>query len=369
MKKMRLPRLITFFLASLLTAASAAEEIITVVSWGGVYEQAQRRAIFAPFTKATGISVKSITYTGGIDTIKDRAEAEKWDVIDMIEDQAISACDIGLLEPISANHVTSADKSMPLDDDFMPNAFRECSVAQNIYSTVYAYDDRVFLGEKPETIADFFDLEKFPGKRALLKDPDVILEWALIAIGVPVGQVYDLLSTDRGLRLAFSKLDSIRDSIVWWSDVGDPGELLDSGTVVMSSGYNGRFFSAMQEEKMPITIVWDGQVINYDVWSIANSSAKKDIAKKFLQFATMPAQMASMAEFIPYGPTRKSALSRIGLHEKSGVPMRDHLPNSTKNVDRALFGDSLWYARTKSLRDQRFENWLNETQKPETKTE
>jgi len=360
---MRPPRLaFVFWIGMMFTATVAAEESITVVSWGGVYEQAQKRAIFLPFTKATGISVKSVTYNGGIDTIKDRAELENWDVIDMIEDQAISACDIGLLEPISAKNVSSKDKSMPLDVDFIPNAFRKCSVAQNIYSTVYAYDDRVFLGEKPETIADFFDLKRFPGKRALLKDPDVILEWALIAIGVPVGQVYDLLSTDRGLRLAFKKLDSIRDSIVWWSEVGESSRLLDSGTVVMASGYNGRFFAAMQEEKLPITIVWDGQVINYDVWSIANSSKNKELAKEFLRFATMPAQMASMAEFIPYGPTRKSALSRIGLHEQSGVPMRDHLPNSAKNITRSLFGDSLWYARTDSLRNQRFNNWLSKFQ-------
>jgi len=317
MKKM--PLLRPIFLLGILIATSAstaAEDFITVVSWGGIYEQAQRQAIYTPFTKATGISIQSVTYNGGIDTIKDRATSENWDVIDMIEDQAISACDIGLLEPVSAETIASVDQSISLEDDFIPNAFRKCSVAQNIYSTVYAYDDRIFLGEKPETIADFFDLERFPGKRALLKDPDVILEWALIAIGVPVGQVYDLLSTDRGLRLAFKKLDSIRDSIVWWSEVGEPSKLLDSGRVAMASGYNGRFFSAMQEEKMPISIVWDGQVINYDVWSIATNSSKKDIAKDFIRFATLPTQMASMAELIPYGPTRNSALSRIGLHKE-----------------------------------------------------
>ena len=258
-----------------------ANETITVVSWGGVYENAQRRAIFEPFTEATGVKVKAVTYKGGIDAIQSRSEAESWDVIDMIEDQAILACDTGLLTKLDANQVAVMHQSVSIQEDFVAGAFRDCSVAQNIYSTVFAYDERAFLGEKPETIEDFFDLKRFPGKRALLRNPDVILEWALIAMGVPVGQVYDLLSTDRGLRLAFRKLEVLRNNVVWWTDVGEPSQLLSEGEVVMASGYNGRFFAAVQDDGIPITIVWDGQVLSYDVWGISSISKNKEISKQY----------------------------------------------------------------------------------------
>ena len=53
-----------------------------------------------------------------------------------------------------------------------------------VYSTIIAYDTTK-LNPGPTTIADLFDLQKFPGKRALQKNPFVNLEWALIADGVP----------------------------------------------------------------------------------------------------------------------------------------------------------------------------------------
>ncbi len=350
---MRLHNLLTMALMAFPVPAGA-ENDITVVSWGGVYEAAQRQAIFDPFTAATGITVETETYSGGVDALRTRSAEAGWDVIDMIEDQAIRACDAGLLTEIDAGEIApdSARK------DFLPGSFRPCSVAQNVYATVFAYDDRAFLGEKPVSIADFFDLERFPGKRALLRDPDVILEWALMAEGVPIGQVYDLLSTDRGLRLAFRKLETLRGSILWWKEVGTPAAMLADGRAVMASGYNGRFFSAAQEEGFPITIVWDGHVVSTDVWAIPSGTEREKAAKRFIRFATAPERMAALAELIPYGPTRRSALSRIGLHRESGVPMRDRLPNSPQHESRALYGDTVWYARTRALRKRRFEAWL-----------
>ncbi len=350
--------LIATLLVCLLPLDSRAQDAITVVSWGGVYEDAQQRAIHDPFTRATGIKVKPVTYGGGVDALAARAEKEGWDVIDMIEDQAISACDAGLLARLDVDEVAAGHERIAAADDFLPGAFRPCSVAQNVYSTVFAFDDRAFLGEKPTKISDFFDLERFPGKRALQRTPDFILEWALMAEGVPIRQVYDLLSTDRGLRLAFRKLETLRNSIIWWQDVGTPAEMLSDGRAVMASGYNGRFFSAQQKSGAPVTIVWDGQVIGYEVWAVFRGARDRELANRFLRFATAPEQMAALAELIPYGPARRSALSRVGLNLESGVPMRDHLPNAPQHAERALYGDSLWYARTKELRTKRFEAWL-----------
>ncbi|WP_108816108.1 ABC transporter substrate-binding protein [Loktanella sp. Alg231-35] len=356
----RLKYLLMILLTGPAASAAWADETLTIVSWGGVYEQAQRQAIFDPFSKATGITIENVTYSGGVDAVRNGAAQGDWDVIDMIEDQAITACDAGLLSQISFDQVAVAHQSIPVEDDFLLGAFRNCSIAQNVYSTVFAYNDRAFLGEKPESIADFFDLEKFPGTRALLRDPDVILEWALMAEGVPIDQVYDLLSTERGMRLAFRRLETLRGSIIWWETVDTPAEMLNDERAVMASGYNGRFFSAAQDDGMPITIVWDGQVISYETWSILRSSQKQELARQFVRFATAPEQLAALAELIPYGPTRTSAISRVGLHETTGVPMRDHLPNAPQYVDRALYGDSLWYARTKDFRRRRFEAWLRE---------
>ena len=335
-------------------------EPLTVVSWGGPYEQAQRKAIFEPFTKETGIVVEVKQYDGSFTHIRERAEEESWDLIDMTEVGAISACDAGLLQPLRGQEIVEASPGIKIGDDFIDGSFRKCSVAQNVFASVIGFNIDMFPGVKPDSIEDFFDIEAFPGKRGIQKSPNDILEWVLMAEGVPAGQVYDLLSTDRGLRLAFKRLDEIREHIVWWEDVNEPIELLNSGEVSMSSGFNGRFFAASYRDKLPITIIWDGRLVGLEVWGIASGSDQLDEAKLLLAYATSPARLAALAEHIPYGPTRSSALARVGMSGDARVPMLDHLPNSPKHGKRSLTRDSKWYASTDALRTRRFNAWLAE---------
>ncbi len=339
---------------------AGAVEPLTVVSWGGAYEAAQNQALFEPYQEISGVDIKVGRYGGTLEALTGRAEAEGWDVVDMLEDQAIAACEAGLLLRLDHEAILGPSGELSLEVDFAPVRLRPCSVPQNVFALVIAYDDRVFPGVKPRSVEDFFDLERYPGKRAIEKSPDGILEWALMAEGVPPSQIYDLLSTDRGLRLAFRRLDAIRESIVWWEDVAAPATLLKDGRVAMASGYNGRFFLAAQDEGAPISIVWDGRLIGYDVWAIPTSVGDRRAAEAFLRFAAAPAQMARLAERIPYGPARRSALERIGLHPVSGVPMRDYLPNADHRSEPQLIRDSRWYAHTRSLRTRRFEAWLGQ---------
>jgi len=341
-------------------AARAAEEPdpLVIATWGGVYEAAQQTALFAPFTDATGIPIRAARHNGGT-AILSRDEAAGWDLIDMIDADADAACRDGLLVRLDARALAdAAPDGTPADEDFMDHAFHPCGLAHLTFSTVVAYDDRAFPGRKPRTIADVFDIERFPGKRAFRRAPVAILEWALMAEGVPRAQVYDLLSTDRGLRLALRRLESIRDHIVWWEGAEEPVELLRSGRVVMASGYNGRFFEARQQDDSPLVVIWDGQLVSTDVWAIPTGTDRRATAERFIRFATHPDRLSALASRIPYGPTRHSALDHIGLHPTAGVPMRDHLPTAPRRLDQALMVDSRWYANTQALRQRRFDAWL-----------
>jgi putative spermidine/putrescine transport system substrate-binding protein len=338
-----------------LVAAPAAAGDLAVVSWGGAYEDAQRQAVVAPFVDETGIDVGVATYDGTWSALESRGAAEGWDVIDMLADQARVACDRGLLLEIEPRSLFSSEALR----DFTPFGPDRCAVPQNAYARVMAYDDRAFAGVKPTRIGDFFDTEKFPGPRAIQRSPDGILEWALLAEGVPPEQVYGLLSTDRGLQLAFRRLDSIRDSIVWWQDPAEPAEMLSNGTAVMAAGFNGRFFDVAQRDRAPIDIVWDGRIIGIEVWAIVASTDNPGAARAFVSHAAAPASMARLASRIPYGPTRRSAFDRIGLNPETGVPMRAYLPNAPQHGGRALVQDSNWYANTEELRQRRFRRWLD----------
>jgi putative spermidine/putrescine transport system substrate-binding protein len=139
-----------------------------------------------------------------------------------------------------------------------------------------------------------------------------------------------------------------------------PADLLNRGEVVMSSAYNGRVFTA-QAQRVPLIILWDGQLVEHETWVITGQAATpKPEAIEFIRFATTAAAQARLAEYIPYGPTRRSAFERIGKHPEHNLPMAAHLPTAPHHLIGALFKDSEWSANTASLRQRAFDNWLKE---------
>ena len=343
--------------------APAEQQTLSIATWGGSYENAQQKALFEPFEAATGIQINTQFYTGEIAILKGDLVP---DIIDMNMDDALLACEQNLVQRLELSKILApSPDGLEPEKDFIAGTLMPCGVAHLSYSTLIAYDDRAFSGEKPQRIADFFDVKRFPGKRALRKQPSAVLEWALMAEAVPIDQIYDLLSTDRGMRLALRRLNSIRDHIIWWEDPKEPAALLKSGQAVMSSGFNGRFFDAKNHGDT-ITMIWDGQIVDWSVWVAPLKPSQTNAAtNKFLRYATRSENMALLAEHIPYGPSRLSALKRIGLHPHTKVPMRDHIPTAPHHLERALFRDAKWYAQTLTLRKNRFWGWINSPQDTE----
>ena len=366
MKRFKLSNYPLMLFASFIlsTSLSAQPQTLTIGTWGGSYEKAQMTALFTPFEEATGVQIDTARYIGGLDILKTDLIP---DVIDMTFEDAVLACDQQLIHTLDTDEIVKTDiDEFKAKKDFVKIALLPCGIAHLSYSTLIAYDERVFTGEKPQYITDFFDTKRFPGKRALQKKPSEILEWALITEGAPLDQVYDLLSTERGLRLAFRRLDSIKKDIIWWDTPKQASDLLQSGKAVMASGYNGRFFNA-QTNGAPITMIWDAQIIDWNVWVIPKNKKGKERSKEtiklsydFIRFVTQAEKMAKLAEIIPYGPSRKSALKRIGLHAEKGFSMRNHLPTAKHHLDQAIFRDANWYANTLELRNTRFWEWLND---------
>lgn len=340
---------------SLVKSEDTISEVV-ISTWGGAYQDAQQQALFTPFEALSGIHISTQLQKGGLDMLTGENVP---DLVDMEEADGQLACDKGLLHRIDyAEFVVPYKDGAPVKNDFLPQAFLPCGVAHMTFSTLVGFDSDAFPDEKPLGIRDFFDLKRFPGKRGLRKNSGTILEWALMADGVPVSQVYDLLSTERGLRLAFRRLESIREHIVWWDKPEEPGQLLKAGKVTMSSGYNGRFFGD-QLQNNALSLLWDGQIIDRSIWVIPAAITNPDPKiKRFIRFATQAKQMAKLAERIPYGPTRLSALKYIGNHPTEGIPMMNHLPSNPHHLKRSLFRDTRWYARTNKLRSQAFERWL-----------
>ncbi|NIR27769.1 MAG: ABC transporter substrate-binding protein [Gammaproteobacteria bacterium] len=352
-------------LAALLIAATAAQADsgapeLTVVSWGGAYEAAQCEAWFQPFTERTGIPVRVERYDGGLEGLREQVASGdvRWDLMDMTMSDTLAACREGLLMPLDHGRWPPAPDGTPAERDFIDGAFTRCGVTHTIYATVIAFDRRAFPGVRPDSVEALFDTERFPGRRALQRTPAANLEWALLSYGVPRQEVYDLLSTERGLKLAFERLSRIAGDIVWWQEGSQAPDLLAEGEVSMASGYNGRFFHAAVTEGAPIEIIWDGQIQERETWAIPRGAPHREAAVQFIRFATTSERLAELARRIPYGPARRSATRRVSTHIGTGIDMRPHLPTHPINARYAVRKDVDWYARTYHRIRDRFRRWL-----------
>ena len=333
---------------------------LTVVSWGGSYARAVQAAIHKPFTEETGIEIRLEDYNGGLAQIRAQVQAGSvnWDVVDLEIADAIRGCDEGLLEFIDPADLPPATDGSSLEEDFYPDTLSDCGAGSLFYSTVYAYNTESLAGEPPQTINDFFDLERFPGRRGMRRAPPVNIEFALMADGVPVDEVYAVMDTEDGLERAFRKLDTIKSEIVWWEAGAQPPQMLADGEVAMTTAYNGRIFNAQILENQPFVIVWDGQVLDTGQLGIVAGTPRLAEAIRFVEFASRPESMARVSRYIAYSPVRRSADVLVSTHEETGIEMRPHMPNTPEHTVRALRSDWEWWSDNADDVNERFIVWL-----------
>ena len=349
--------ILTTALTGIASVASAAD--VTVMSWGGSYTQSQVEAYQKPFTAQTGINVISVDADNPAPAIKAQVEAGivTTDVADVEYADAIRLCDEGLLEPIDPASLPAAPDGTAAADDFLPGALTDCAVSTIVFSTVYAYDTTKFP-EGPTTIADFFDLEKFPGKRAMRKGAKANLEMALMADGVPAADVYATLATPEGVDRAFKMLDKIKKDTVWWEAGAQPPQLLADGEVAMTTAYNGRIFAAAVAEGKPFQTVWDGQVYEYDLFVVPKGAPNKDAAMEFVKFSTDTQRLADQAKWIAYGPARKSSSALVGKYNDGKTDMAPYMPTNPDNMKNALASSYEFWVDHDGELNEKFNAWL-----------
>jgi putative spermidine/putrescine transport system substrate-binding protein len=331
--------------ALLAVKAQAADEL-TITSWGGAYQESQRKAYFEPYI-AAGNKITEAEYNGEIAKIRAMIEANAvtWDVIDIDTQMAIAGCAEGTFETLDWAKL-GLDRSKFIGADIT-----DCAVPTILYSTVVAYDTS--KTQEPANLFEaLFDTAKYPGKRALQKNPFINLEWALMADGVPPEEVYNVLNTEEGVARAFKKLDTIKKDVVWWESGAQGPQLLADGQVVFASSWNGRFYNAMKVDKKPFKIIWDRQAPDYDWWAIPKGTPRLDAAYRFISFASQPKAQAEQTKYISYGPANKDATAEI---DPAVLP---DLPSAPENMKTVFFADQqFWADKGEELRE-RFNAWL-----------
>ena len=350
--------ILTAVAATTFVSAATADPLV-LTTWGGSYAQAQKRGLVDPWSQQTNIQVIIEDFNGSLAPVKSQVDTGlvTWDVVDLDLNDMITACDQGLLETLDDSVLLPAPDGTLATEDFFANSATPCSVATGMSSHIFAYDTRRFGDKVPQTWADFWDVEQFPGKRGLRKRSIAALQFALIADGVDPAEVTSVLDTDAGLERAFAKLDQLKPHIIWWSAGAQPAQLLADGEVSMSMAYHGRMFTAIEGDHQPFKIVWHGQIYSFTQLAIPKGAKNREAAIQFLSWASSTEGMKSFSRYYSISPARHSALDpTLTYATDSSIKMIDYWPAA--HMESAGQRDVEWWADHFEEIEQRFQTWL-----------
>jgi putative spermidine/putrescine transport system substrate-binding protein len=328
---------------SLSAVPALAAGDLTVISFGRADRAALLDAYLDPFSKSTGIAVRSLSYDGQVTELTQmvRAGAPVWDVMQVESRTLAQGCQQGLFEKLDPAR-------LPRAEDLIPGALSECGVGIFAWAQTLVYSDQ--MPNAPHSWADFWDVRRFPGKRGLRRSAKYTLEIALLADGVAPKDVYRLLATEAGVRRAFHKLDQISKNTIWWEAAAQPAALLTAGWVSMSSAYS-LWFDPEQERNRHMHIVWRQSLYDIDSWAIPKGSPKRDEAYRLIAFASAPEQQKVLSEHLTYGPVNRRALDLLP------VRLAGTLPSSAANLADALRVDTAFWIQHGDALERRFNSW------------
>jgi putative spermidine/putrescine transport system substrate-binding protein len=324
------------------TRGAAGSGKLVVRDSGGTYGAANRRALYDPFTRETGIEITVVNVPYAQVLMRSRAGRPGFDLID------INMADLVRLQQAGA--------SQELDYDRLGNArnagiaeslLTPCAVGKNYWASVLAYRTDAFGGRRPESWADFWDLGAFPGSRSLQSAMDwPELEFALLADGVPLDRLYPL-DVDR----AFKALDGIKDSLrTFWNSGPVPGTLLDGGKVVASSVWYGRLQDLVRRGS-PLAHQWNGARRQSNGYGIPKGAANPDAAHRLIDFALRPEVQAGFAEIYPQGPVVPAAYANLSQSAAA------HLPSTPGHLASGFDLDVAWWIKNQDAVSRRWEEW------------
>ena len=325
--------------AMMLTISAVAAEPVTFVSFGGSFQDALRKALFDPAAKRLGVEIHEDTMNGVAD-IRLQVDSGNvtWDLVNPGGTDCVQGAAEGLYEPLDYSVLTNAE-GIPdkLKGDYW--------VASTYYALVLAWNREKYGDNPPKSWADFFDVEAFPGRRAVYWRPAYVMEAALLADGVAADKIYPI-DVDR----AINKMKTLGDNVVmFWKSGGQTVQLAKDKEADMLMMWNGRAATAVDED-LGYDYTFNQSILNFDCWAIPKGSKNKDQAMKVLNEILSPDLMANLPQYITYGPAQSRAFDTGKIDAKTAKI----LPSSPENLAKSMLLDNEFWLKNREEIEKRW---------------
>lgn len=368
----RKPTSFSILAMSLLVAVFVActkqseDKDVTVVSWGGQYQDELFNRWILPSAQEASpkISIKPQSYTGEYRNLTDMIESDSvtWDLVQVETFYAALAKSKGLLEPFDPPIDSSRVVPSAIPIGLIPYAYPTIG-----WSYAIAWNEKsleAVSNSTPNTWRDFWDLKKFPGKRAMRDSPQGNIEAALLAAGLSFDEIKTNLYKNKDLTLlntAFQKLDEIKDNVSLWWKSGDQIEReLESGRSTLVATWNGRVWRANhnplnQQQGTHIRISYQQAILDYDWWIIPKGAPNPAGAARLVSamYNNINGSIAFATE-LGYGPPINGWDKSAGISDE----LRSQLPTTEQNIPTQFNVDPDFWAENYTYISERWREWM-----------
>lgn len=309
--------------------ALAQEKQLVFVNWGGDAVTAYDKAYGQPFQQDAGVTVKQDGSgpTEGAITAQFKSGAPSWDIVDADPFSAITLGKQDMMEKIDYAVVDKGKMRPGFGWDYAASSY--------FFSYVIAYDSEKYGDNPPKSMADFFDVTTFPGKRSLYKWGSAMWEAALLGDGVAPEQLYPL-----DLKRAHDKIAAFKENVIaYWGGGSESQSLLLDGEASMALVWSTRASLIEQDSGGRIKFIWDQGLLSPGAMAVIKGNpGGRDTAMKFIASAQDPQKQLVMFDMLGQGPANPAADALIPEEKKRLNPV------DPANMSKQIPLDMEWYA-------------------------
>jgi len=321
------------------SSAMAQSKQVTFVTWGGNYRDAIVDGALKPFTRETGIKVNVIDTP---DMAKIKAQVTtgnvEWDIFDAPGAMAATGSKQGYWEDLPGDIFDHDDLTVAPTHDLAPFY----SWAGGFVWNPQRYPQK---DANPLLFADFFNREKYPGRRAFRDRPLETFEMALVADGVAPSDLYPL-DVDR----AFAVMDKIKPDVVSWVNATPQTvTLLQTNEVDFSYTYTTRARGAIRNGN-PFKFSMDQLVCGLTYLTVLKNSPRKEQAFRLIAYMLKPEIQAAVMVNTVDAPLSRKGMSLLPEEVKSWMP-------DVGDPKHVIIND-MWWSENYDEVTRRFKEWM-----------
>ncbi len=308
--------------AGMLAAPAIAQSrSIKIGSYGGYFEDSLKTHVYPLFTEATGIAVESVTQpdsTSWLQTMSQAisagnvpADLSMHTPINIIKAGRLG----GILADIDPKRVSGVDNVGETFLSRQGDALLGIGALSFFYSMVVNTDE---VTEVPASWADFWDSSRFEASLGLPKS--VNFHFLDVVAATFLGGT-DALRSHDGIIAAVEKAAEIHQNVALWYTGESQMEQALKNFDVVGGMYFHDIAGLMAADGHPIRSVFpkEGNVIDYNSWTLAEGSDKQDEAYEFMAFSCLPETQAIMSRTIGTAPVVDPATTGLSESEMAAV--------------------------------------------------